>query len=98
MKGAAKWATIDLMPNVKVRLFARLSDIAGTRETELEIGEGLTAADAFAALARRYPGIEQMAEVVMYAVNAEYVSAAHSLQPGDELAIIPPVSGGAHAV
>ena len=86
------------MPTVKVRFFARLADIAGTREAELEIGEGITAAAALDLLARRYPGMDQAAGSVMYAVNAEYVNAAHPLQPGDELALIPPVSGGAGAV
>lgn len=87
-----------LMPTVKVRLFARLADIAGARQTELDIGEGITAAEAFAALAERYPRMEEMAGTVMYAVNAEYVPGTHPLQPGDELALIPPVSGGADAV
>lgn len=86
------------MPTVTVRLFARLSDIAGARETEIEIGEGLTAADAFAALARAYPEMEALTDTVRFAVNAEYVPSSHRLEPGDELALIPPVSGGAGAV
>lgn len=85
------------MPNVKVLLFARLSELAGTRQTEIEIGEGLTAGDAFSLLARQYPAFDGLEEVVMYAVNSEYVDANHPLQPGDELALIPPVSGGSHA-
>lgn len=89
---------METMSTVTVRLFARLSDIAGERATELEIGEGITAADAFAALAQRFPAMSDMADSVMYAVNAEYVSSDHPLRPGDELALIPPVSGGARAV
>lgn len=86
------------MPNVRVLLFARLSELAGTRQAEVEIGEGLTAADVFGVLAERYPAIDGLEGVVMYAVNSEYVDADHPLKPGDELALIPPVSGGARAV
>ena len=86
------------MPNVKVLLFARLSELAGTRQTQLELGEGLTVADAYVILSDRYPGLEPLRNSVMYAVNSEYVSATQPLRPGDELALIPPVSGGSVAV
>ena len=78
----------------KVRFFARLAELAGTRETEVELGEGLSVAEAFRALCRRFPGLADHAHSLMYAVNAEYVSADHPLRAGDELALIPPVSGG----
>jgi MoaE-MoaD fusion protein len=79
----------------KVRLFARLADLAGARETELELGEGLSVAEAFDALCQRFPEMAGLACSLMYAVNAEYVSPDHPLRTGDELALIPPVSGGA---
>src|SRR3990172_5346795 len=82
----------------KVRLFARLADLAGTRETELELGEGLSVAEAFDALCRRFPEMAGLAGSLMYAVNAEYVSPDHPLRAGDELALIPPVSGGAEGL
>src|SRR3990172_3124307 len=78
----------------KVRLFARLADLAGTRETELELGEGLSVAEAFEVLCRRFPEMADLAGSLMYAVNAEYVSPDHPLRAGDELALIPPVRGG----
>jgi len=78
----------------KVRLFARLAELAGTRETEVELGEGLSVAEAFDALCRRFPEMGDLAGSLMYAVNAEYVSPDHPLRAGDELALIPPVSGG----
>src|SRR3990172_11256612 len=80
---------------VKVRLFARLADLAGTRETEVELGEGLSVAEAFELLCRRFPEMADLAGSLMFAVNAEYVSPDHPLRAGDELALIPPVSGGA---
>ncbi len=78
----------------RVRLFARLADLAGTRETEVELGEGLSAADASRLLCQRFPELAGHLDSVMYAVNAEYVNADHPLRDGDELALIPPVSGG----
>ena len=78
----------------KVRLFARLAELAGTRETEVELGEGLSVTEAFRALCRRFPELADHADSLMYAVNAEYVSADHPLRAGDELALIPPISGG----
>ncbi len=78
----------------KVRFFARLAELAGTRETEVELGEGLSVAEAFRALCRRYPELAVHADSLMYAVNAEYVKPDHPLRAGDELALIPPVSGG----
>src|SRR3989338_9714365 len=78
----------------KVRLFARLADLAGTRETELELGEGLSVAEAFRVLCQRFPEMADHAGSLMYAVNAEYVSPDHPLRAGDELAPIPPASGG----
>ncbi len=82
----------------KVRLFARLSELAGLRETEVELGEGLTAGELFQLLARQYPRLGDYAASLMYAVNAEYVRPEHPLKDGDEVTFIPPVSGGANAV
>jgi len=79
----------------KVRLFARLAELAGTRETEVELGQGLSVGEAFDALCRRFPEMGDLAGSLMYAVNAEYVTPEHPLREGDELALIPPVSGGA---
>ncbi len=82
----------------RVRLFARLSELAGRREIEVELGEGLSAGEAYRLLCSQYPNLADYADSVMYAVNAEYVSPEYPLRDGDELALIPPVSGGAHAV
>src|SRR3972149_6224339 len=78
----------------KVRLFARLADLGGTRETEVELGEGLSVAEAFRVLCRRFPELAKHGNSLMYAVNAEYVRPDHPLRAGDELALIPPESGG----
>src|SRR5919199_1948838 len=78
---------------VTVRLFAMLRERAGAREVTLELPEGARVRDAIAAL----DGVADGLPVVM-AVNREYADDEARLDPGDELALIPPVSGGATAV
>jgi len=80
-----------------VRLFARLAELAGTREAELDLGEGLRASDIYALLCSRYPGLSGFEHSLMYSINAEYVTGDHPIHDGDDVALIPPVSGGACA-
>ena len=82
----------------KVRLFASLSELAGTREAEVELGEGLTAGDVYTLLCGRFPQLAGFGDVLRYAVNGEYVTAVHPVGENDEVALIPPVSGGAVAL
>ncbi|MDB5295757.1 MAG: mocA [Phycisphaerales bacterium] len=79
---------------IRVRLFALLRDRAGAGEAELSLPGGATVAAAAAALADRFPGLRDAVPRVMYAVNQEYAAADAVLKDGDELALIPPVSGG----
>jgi molybdopterin converting factor subunit 1 len=78
---------------VTVRLFAMLRERAGAREVRLDLPDGARVRDAIAALG----GVTEGVPVVM-AVNREYAPEDAVLDPGDELALIPPVSGGAIAV
>ena len=75
---------------VRVRLFAGLRDRAGTEEVELELPEGAVVADAL----ERLRSVTGDLHAVM-AVNREYARAQTALHADDELALIPPVSGGA---
>jgi molybdopterin converting factor subunit 1 len=74
---------------VRVRLFAILRERAGHAEVELELPDSARVNDALAALSDVIAGL-----TVVMAVNREYVSGDTPLRPGDELALIPPVSGG----
>ncbi len=74
---------------VTVRLFAQLRERAGAREIAVDLPEGATVGDALLSL----DGLADGLPLVM-AVNREYASAERRLDPGDELALIPPVSGG----
>jgi MoaE-MoaD fusion protein len=80
---------------VTVLLFAMLRERAGRDAFELELADGATVADALEALRDR-DGLGEMLErmPVMAAVNREYAASETPLTPGDELALIPPVSGG----
>jgi molybdopterin converting factor subunit 1 len=76
--------------NVTVRLFAILRERAGSDRIELELPEGARVADALAAVDDLAGGLS-----LVMAVNREYAAADQPLEAGDELALIPPVSGGA---
>jgi molybdenum cofactor biosynthesis protein MoaC len=80
---------------VELRLFATLRERAGRDRIPLELSEGATVADGLAAAARE-PGLGEVlaAMPVRAALNREYVADAAPLTEGDELALIPPVSGG----
>jgi len=75
---------------VRIRLFAMLRERAGTNELELELPEGARVRDALAAVESLAAGLP-----LVMAVNREYASEDALLTAGDELALIPPVSGGA---
>jgi len=82
--------------NVRVRLFAVLRERAGRDSIEIEIVEGATVADALEELAAAPSLGEILARLpVRMAVNRVYASTDTKLGPGDELALIPPISGGA---
>jgi molybdenum cofactor biosynthesis protein MoaC/molybdopterin converting factor subunit 1 len=83
---------------VEVRLFAVFRERAGRDRLALELPDGATVADALAAAARE-PGLGEIlaAMPVRVAVNREYVQPEAVVSAGDELALIPPVSGGATA-
>jgi molybdenum cofactor biosynthesis protein MoaC/molybdopterin converting factor subunit 1 len=81
---------------VTVLLFATLRQRAGAQSVDLDLADGATAADALAALGSDAALGELVERLpVRVAVNREYVPDNTVLSPGDELAVIPPVSGGA---
>src|SRR4051794_7103597 len=78
---------------VRVRLFAMLRERAGRDVLELELPDGARVADALAAVDDLAGGLP-----LVMAVNREYAAPDDELAAGDELALIPPVSGGEQAV
>lgn len=82
---------------VRVRLFAIQRELAGTRELGLDLVEGATIADAWDALVVLHPAVAPGRAFVRFARNGAYADATTPLEDGDEVAMIPPVSGGALA-
>jgi molybdopterin synthase catalytic subunit len=74
---------------VRVRLFAGLRERSGAAERELELPDGARVADVWQEL-----GLGDEPAGLLYAVNRRYVDREHGLADGDEVALIPPVSGG----
>ena len=79
---------------LSVRLFAGLRDLVGSRDVELELADGATVADLRDELSSRYPAVIPIMGTLVCAVNEDYVSNDHRLSPGDDVALVPPVSGG----
>ncbi len=81
--------------HVRVRLFAIQRELAGTREVALELPASAAVADAWTALVAVHPALAPGRDSVRFARNGDYADAATPLADGDEVAMIPPVSGGA---
>jgi molybdopterin converting factor subunit 1 len=80
---------------VRVRLFAIQRELAGTRFVDLDLADGATVADGWDALVTRFPVLAPGHDSVRFARNGDYADPDDALTDGDELAVIPPVSGGA---
>ncbi len=82
------------MPTVSVRLFAGLHDLIGKREVTLELPEGATIGHLRDKLGEEYPVVQAFLSTLVCAVDEEYVPSEHVLRPGEDVALIPPISGG----
>ena len=80
---------------IRVRLFARQRELAGTREIAFDLPAGATIADAWNALAAKVPAVASGRPFVRFARNGDYAAATTPLEEDDEIACIPPISGGA---
>ncbi len=83
---------------VKAVLFAGLAQRLGVREEWLELEGAPRAADVFEHYRRRAPELGELGKAAILAVNAEFCAPATPLHEGDEVAILPPMSGGATAI
>jgi molybdopterin converting factor subunit 1 len=78
---------------VRVLLFGAAADRAGTRETQIPVEE-TTVDELWPLLAERHPDLSPMRDTLAFAVNGEYARGDTRVSPGDEVAVLPPVSGG----
>jgi MoaE-MoaD fusion protein len=83
--------------HVRVRLFAVQRELAGTREVPLDLPEPATVGSAWDALASLFPVLAPGRPSVRFARNGVYAEGSEALADGDEVAMIPPVSGGSGA-
>ncbi len=79
---------------IRVRMFGSLAQAAGLRSDEIELADGKSGADLIRAVAARHPDAASILERVSVAVNLEVVPADRELSADDEVALLPPVSGG----
>ncbi len=82
---------------VRVRLFAVQRELAGTRDVALELDDGADVEAAWSALVGLHPILEPGRASLRFARNGDYAEPTTVLADGDEVAMIPPVSGGARA-
>ena len=82
------------MMTITVRLFARVREVAGAQQLKLVLPLGATVADLRTALVDCIPALGPLLEVSAVAVNHDFAEADRVLVESDEVAIIPPVSGG----
>lgn len=82
------------MITVDVKLFAMARDLVGLSETVLSLPAGSPVASVIELLIAGHPRLNEWREHLRVAVNREYVPPQHILRDHDEVAIIPPVSGG----
>ena len=79
---------------VTVKLFARLRDIAGASELACDVEPGATIRSVWRDLAHQFPEFANYERSISSAVNADYAKMDQVLSDGDEIAFLPPVSGG----
>jgi molybdopterin synthase catalytic subunit len=80
--------------NVRVRYFAIVRELLGRSVEDRVVADGTTVGGLFADLAAQHPRLDRLRPVTMLMVNQAYVSSDYLLHEGDEVALIPPVSGG----
>ena len=79
---------------IRLRLFASVREVIGKQEVLVDVPEGVTAADLLMQLVAQHPELRRQVPSLRLAVNHEYVEGGRRLAEGDEVALIPPVSGG----
>jgi sulfur-carrier protein len=82
------------MVNVTVKLFAAYQEVYGKAEVSLEVPPGTTVGMVGDRIRSLHPTLQSLAAVTRYGVNLTFANAETIVQQGDEIVLIPPVSGG----
>ena len=80
---------------VLVLFFGGARDAVGSNQIEIALDAPATVASAFRSLVEKFSGLERFGRSLLFAVNQEYATPETVIEEGDELAVFPPVSGGA---
>jgi MoaE-MoaD fusion protein len=83
---------------IRVLFFGQLRDIVGISQEDAELSEGARVEDLFERYGRRFPKLIEFRSSIAASVNQEYAPWRAPLAPGDEVAFLPPVSGGQQGV
>lgn len=87
-------ANVGRMMSVTVRFLGPSADVVGHMEAEYALREPATLGMLIELIGARYPKLVERAGAVRFAINTEYAEISQPLHAGDEVAVIPPVSGG----
>jgi molybdopterin converting factor subunit 1 len=79
---------------VTIRLFARLRDLGGSGTLTRDVADDASVDTVWQALAQEFPAVAPLRASIAVAVNAEYAKFTTRVMDGDEVAFLPPVSGG----
>ena len=79
---------------VRVRVFAALRELLGKEEVEVELADGATVKVLWDKLVSDDQRLDTFTKSINFAVNHDFVDKERELQPDDEVALLPPVSGG----
>ena len=79
---------------VRVQFFSHLKDAVGSGELEVELAFGAKVEDLLGQLYANYPKLRDWDSSILVGVGVEFVERNHSLQPHEEISIMPPVQGG----
>ena len=79
---------------VKVKLFSIYQEVFNTSELDLTVDQGTTVGDVLASLIEQKPQLAKWQEITRFGINLQFVESNVPLNDGDEVVLIPPVSGG----
>lgn len=83
---------------IEVRYFASVRERVRRQGEAVEVADGATVAELWAEICRAHPALADVGASMSFAVNQEYAERSQRLRDGDEVAVIPPVSGGSDRV
>jgi molybdopterin converting factor subunit 1 len=79
---------------IQILFFGAAADRAGARQIEVPLSDQAKLAEIWPVLTDMYPDLAPMRDTLAFAVNGEYARMEDAISPGDEVAVLPPVSGG----